>query len=146
MNAPNNDLRVKFWDLGPKRPEAPDAPTAPAKAKDMTAGEFAALEVEHEDAVEDYKRALRNYSAQRKEYDTWRERVGGPVQLENWSVDVREALERDPERFVRELPKGMKPGRQHYENMERARQQKLDVEDAARRDPQFGEKAQGVAA
>lgn len=146
MNAPNDNLRVKFWDLGPERPIAPDAPVKPEHPKGTSAADIAVAEVEYEDAIEQYKQDLRAYSARKKEHDHWRTTIGGPVQIESWSVDMQDAFARDPRRYAKELPKGYKPGKQHYENEERDRRKQLDTEEAARRDPQFGTQAQGAPA
>jgi hypothetical protein len=116
VNAPNDNLRVKFWDLGPERPIAPDAPVKPEHPKGTSAADIAVAEVEYEDAIEQYKQDLRAYSARKKEHDHWRTTIGGPVQIESWSVDMQDAFARDPRRYAKELPKGYKPGKQHYEN------------------------------
>jgi hypothetical protein len=145
-HAPNNNLKAKVWDLGPQRPQQPIAPVMPERTAKMTDADFAILEIEYEDGLEDYKKALRAYSAARKEYDRWREQVGGPMVLDMWSVDSKDATARDPNRYMLELPKGMKPGKAHMEQLERERAREEELAAAADRDPQFGTKAQGVAA
>lgn len=142
MNVENNNLKQKVWDLGPTRPEAPVAPVAPLEAefKGKTAvADLAVAQIQFEDALVDYKTSLRNYAASRTAYDKWRSENGGPVELEMWSFNAREALARDPARYSRSLPKDAKPGRTHEAN-QRSAEQRL-VEDAvlARKDPHFGE-------
>ena len=62
----------------------------------------------------------------------------GPVGIEMWSIDARDALKRDPERFVVKLPKGMKPGPAHERNQERAARARDELAAAAAKDPVFG--------
>ena len=149
MNEPNNNLKVKIWDLGPTRPAAPEAPIAPVETDFKGAtriADFAVAQVKFEDALVDYKTALRAYAAEREAYDKWRRETGGPVEIEMWSVNAKEAELRDPKRYTRKLPKGHKPGHAHLENERRATARKQEEAVAAQKDPHFGKGPQHEAA
>lgn len=143
MNAPNNNLKVQIWDLGPERPVMPKAPEEPKPG--LKAAELALAQVEHEDALASYKQALRDYGVAKKEYERWQTQVGGPVELSMWSVDAADAMERQPGRFVANLPRGLKPGKAHFDNIKREEERQAELARQAERDPQFG-KQQGAAA
>ena len=142
MNVENNNLKQKVWDLGPVRPEAPKPPVAPEEASFKGASKVADYEVakiQFDDALIDYKSALRIYADRMAEYSKWRRDNGGPVEIEMWSVNAREALANDPERYRRALPKGEKPGKTDHENKRKAELRLIEDAAAAKRDPHFGE-------
>jgi hypothetical protein len=125
-----------LWDLGPVRPIAPVAPVAPTKQGDET--EFALAQVKYEDGLEDYKKALRNYGVVKREWDHWRQQVAGPIKIYNWAIEVVRMCELFPERYVLDLPKGIKPGRAQEENEEREANEEYERLTARKNDPQFG--------
>lgn len=129
-------MREKIWDLGPQAPKAPAKPEPP-KGKDGDPDyELAKVEFEHALAI--YREDLLAYGRQTKEYREWKKRDGGPVQIDLWTVDANEAMRRDPDRYVKSLPRGTKPGRAHFENLEREKAREEDLEADRKRDPQFG--------
>ena len=62
----------------------------------------------------------------------------GPLQLIMRSVNARDALARDPERYVLKLPRGVKPGPAHLEAEARRKEEANDYASIAARDPVFG--------
>lgn len=132
--------KVDVWDTGPSRPLAPSAPVdVDIKLK---GADKAAAEVEYEDACERYKGALRAFTQAKADYGEWHASNGGPLKVELWGVDARFAIDKEPDRFKLDLPKGVKPGRAQLESEANA---ELEAEAAQRQqaaDPQFG---QGVA-
>ena len=127
---------VKFWDLGPVRPVAPDAPLPPNDK--LKGAELDLAKIQYDDALEDYKIALRRFAADRKIYDDWRKASGGPVQIERNPVVAREAMFRDPDRFVMTLPRGAKPGRVDAENKRKQYDREAALKADAKKDPHFG--------
>jgi hypothetical protein len=125
-----------LWDLGPTRPNEPIAPTAPDKTGSAT--EQALAQIQYEDAVEDYKKGLRAYGALKREYDHWRMQIGGPVKIYNWTVEVVRMVVAFPERYVLDLPRGIKPGKAQIENEEREANEEYERLAARKQDPQFG--------
>ena len=125
-----------LWDLGPVRPTAPVPPTAPVKAGDDT--EFALAQVKYEDGLEDYKKQLRKYGLDKREWDHWRQQVAGPIKIYHWATDVVRMCAEWPERYVLDLPKGIKPGRTQEENEEREANEEYERLTARKNDPQFG--------
>ena len=92
----NKNNRVDLWDLGPQvGPRPPAAPEEPDKSK-LKGVELAAAEVAFEDATEDYRNSLRAWNAARKEHRDWLDRIGGPVKLQMWHVEAKEAMEIEP--------------------------------------------------
>lgn len=136
----------KFWDLGPKRPETPKQPVGPvppaeglkgvAKAEAETRYELA--KVEFEDALIDYKAGLRSYGADLKAFEAWRKANGGPILIERNPVVAREAIQRDPDRYMQTLPKGMKPGFGHAANQQQQADRAKALAADAAKDPHFG--------
>lgn len=139
MNIPNNNLKAKVWDLGPSRPQPPEAPVAPVETdyKGKVA-DFAVAQIQFEDALIDYKTNLRSYASARDAYDKWRSECGGPVEIEMWSVLAAEALQRDPQRYSRKLPRGVKPGHAHEQNQNKAQLRLIEDAATAEKDPHFG--------
>ncbi len=141
FNRFKKNNKVDLWDTGPSRPIAPKEPPKP-DAK-LTGADKAAAEVEFEDACERYKQQLRDYATAKRAHLDWHDAKGGPVKVEFWGVDARHALEVEPERYRLDLPRGTKPGRAQIEAEEMAQAEAEAMEQAHRRDPQFG---QGQAA
>ena len=129
---------VDLWDIGPVRVAAPVAPTAPVESKDLKGADLALAQIHYEDALEDYKLALRSYGAAKQAFAKWQQINGGPRKVELWSTDAVHALTADPERYFLELPKGMKPGRAQTEADARAAMTEQELIDEASKDPQFG--------
>ena len=68
--------------------------------------------------------------------DLWDIKIdGGPVRVEFTGILAREALQRDPERFMFELPKGIRPGPLQQEADERAAAEQAELEAAQQQDP-----------
>lgn len=65
----------------------------------------------------------------------------GPVKLERTAIIAREALQRDPERFKLELPRGTKPGPAQVAAETRAAEIAAE-ENAEQPDPVFGRGSQ----
>lgn len=129
---------VDLWDLGPVRVSAPVPPTEPVESKDLKGADLALAKIHYEDALEDYKLALRAYGAAKTEHSKWHQANGGPRKVELWSTDAVHALTADPERYFLELPKGQKPGRAQIEADERAAMTEQELQDAREKDPVFG--------
>lgn len=69
------------------------------------------------------------------------EAVDGPVKIERTGILAREALQRDPDRYKLELPRGVKPGQAQFDAEERAREEQAEAE-AEAPDPVFGQRNQ----
>jgi len=136
MPMPQQSMREKIWDLGPEPPKPPAAPEQP-KGKDGDP-DYELAKLHYVQALEGYKIDLQAYGRQRDEYQRFARENGGPIQIERWGVEVEEAMARDPNRYRRELPRGMKPGKAHFDNIERQRLRADEMEADRRRDPQFG--------
>ena len=127
---------VDLWDIGPKVPTAPVVPEQPdAKLK---GAELALAQIHYEDAMEDYKLALRRWGKDKADYAAWRREFGGPIKIDMWSTDAKHALEVDPERYFLELPKGIKPGKAQADADEAAAMSVAELNEAREKDPQFG--------
>jgi fructosamine-3-kinase len=133
---------VTLWDVGPVRPVAPVAPEAPAQSKDLKGADLALAQIHYEDALEDYKLALRSYGAAKIEHSKWHQANGGPLKVEQWSTDAAHALTVDPQRYFLELPKGMKPGKAQAEADRVAEMSEAELSEARDKDPQFGKGTQ----
>jgi hypothetical protein len=134
------DGKCPIWDLGPERPIAPTAPVEPKKTGKAADDDLAS--VLFEDAREDYKAALRVYGRDKKEYDYWRESVGGPRIVYLWGADAIHACGNFPNRYVVNLAPGMKPGRAQLAAEAQAAEEKIALQELIERDPQFGSKPQ----
>lgn len=132
------DDHVDLWDIGPVRVEAPAAPVEPVESKDLKGADLALAKIHYEDALEDYKLALRAYGAAKQEHTRWHRENGGPVKVNFWSTDAVHALETEPKRYFLELPKGMKPGEAQARADEVAAMTEQELKDAREKDPQFG--------
>ena len=127
---------VDIWDLGPVRPIPPDAPVEPKKTG--RAADDALAAQQHEDGLEDYKKKIKLYATMRKEWDDHRAGVGGPVKLEMWPRDANECVANHPDRWAKDLPPGMKPGKGQAE-LDAAAAKKAEENTKIReRDPHMG--------
>lgn len=132
------DGKIDLWDMGPPRPTAPEPPKAPDLDK-LKGADKALAEVQHEDAVEAHKGALRAYGSAKEHHRQWHETNGGPLKVELWAVDARHALEVEPDRFKLDLPKGHKPGAVQVAADEAAARLAEELDRARTSDPQFGQ-------
>jgi hypothetical protein len=133
--------KVDLWDMGPGRPVPP---VPPAEVDGRFKGhELALAQIEYEDAMEAYKGKLRDFGLQKRAHDKWHTENGGPLKIEFWGVDARAALDKGPDRFKLELPRGQKPGRAQIEAEEMAKAEGLELDTLRDRDPNFG-KPQGI--
>lgn len=134
--------KVDIWDLGPLRPDAPKEPK-PVDEK-LKGAELAIAQVELEDALDLYKRELRVYAANKREYERWHRENEGPVKVELWGVDANFAIGKEPVRYKLDLPKGQKPGKAQVMAEEMAKAEGVELAAARDRDPNFG-KPQGIS-
>jgi hypothetical protein len=127
---------VDVWDLGPERPTAPDAPAEPKKtgraADDAVAGQ------EYEDAIAEYKKDLKTYTALKREYDEHRANVGGALKVEMWPTDANDAILNHPGRWAKTLPPGAKPGKGQAAAEELAAKRGEEIAKIKERDPHMG--------
>lgn len=143
-------LRVWLWDTGPRRAIAPKRPDVP-KGKEGSP-EYDLAIIEFKESLEDYEAALKAYSKAKKEYAKWQADMGGAIETQWWYVDAQDALARDPNRYYvsartrghshlpnRGLPTGVKEGHGQAEIERRRREGDMDLDEARRRDPVFGE-------
>lgn len=129
---------VSLWDIGPVRPEPPVKPVEPVESKELKGADLALAKIEYEDALDQYRDALRIYGEQKKEHKAWHDRNGGPLKVSLWSTYAVDALTRDPERYFLELPKGQKPGKAQAEADRIAAMSEAELKEAREKDPQFG--------
>lgn len=135
LNRMKSSGKVELWDLGPQfAPKPPAAPEEPDKAK-LRGAELAAAEVAYEDACDHYRDQLRAYNEARKAHRAWQEKNGGPVKVEFWGVDAREAMELEPDRYILDLPRGARPGKAQLEAEERQAAEIEELKKAASLDP-----------
>jgi hypothetical protein len=127
---------VDYWDLGPERPTSPDLPVEPKKTGRAVDDAVAAQG--YEDALADYKNALRRYAAEKREYDNHRLNVGGAMRGETWPI-LGEGMVTDfPGRYVKELPGGAKIGKAHIEAEQRRAEEAKERQRIKERDPHMG--------
>lgn len=129
-------LLVRIWDLGPQKPEVPVKPDLPEGKEGTPAYDLAVIDFEG--ALARYKSGLAAYGQQQKDFVEWHQHYQGPYQFETHSVNAREAIANDPQRYVAELPKGRKPGKWHADQVEQAAERRRDFARTIARDPVFG--------
>lgn len=78
----------------------------------------------------------------KKDEKTGFEITDGPVKIEFNSILAREALQRDPDRYKIDLPRGVKPGPGQIAFEERQRAEAEELEAEANRDPVYGNRSQ----
>lgn len=141
--------KVVLWDLGPKKPEMPERPAAPdGKPGDA---KYDLAMVEFKETLEDYERALKAFRQAKLDFEDFARRYGGPFEIEMWSCDASDSLQRDPKRYCissktrgherrknRGLPIGVSPGHGQAEQERRANEGDSDLMAAMRADPVFG--------
>jgi hypothetical protein len=133
---PNDHVDV--WDLGPKRVDAPAPPVEPVESKELKGADFALAKIHYEDALETYRADLRGYGAAKVEFKKWHDVNGGPIKTSMWSTDAKQAINTEPERWVLDLPRGMKPGKSQIEADALAEMSEQELQEARDKDPQFG--------
>jgi len=129
---------VALWDIGPVRVEPPTTPVEPVESKELKGADLALAMIHYEDALEEYRTALRAYGEAKKEFKAWHDRNGGPVKVSMWSTYAVDALTVDPKRYFLELPKGQKPGKAQAEADRIAEMSEAELREARDKDPQFG--------
>lgn len=128
--------KVDVWDLGPEKPTSPDAPAEPKKTG--RAADDAVAAQEYEDAIAEYKKALKSYTALKREYDEHRANVGGALKVEMWPVDANECLNLHAGRYAKMLPAGAKPGKGQAAAEEAAAKRGEEIAKIKERDPHMG--------
>jgi len=150
---------VYLWDAGPTAPTQPKRPIPPRGKEGEP--EYDLAVIDFREALSVYEAELKAFSARKAEYARWEAQVGGAEEIKMWSVDARDALDRDS-LAVKEkrqssrryfisartrgfgslpnggLPDNMKPGARHFANLERERDGDSDLAAARRADPVFG--------
>lgn len=156
----NASLRVWVWDCGPEKPVPPERPIAPKGVEGDP--EYDLAKLDFRELLEKYDDDLRRYGEQKKEYAEFQKRMGGPVEIWQWSVDARDTFRHDARaveqgrqkklRYYlssrtrgyeklknRGLPVGIKPGHGHQANLERQIAGDKEFIAALKADPQFGQ-------
>lgn len=136
INTDKQSLLVCIWDLGPHAPVIPAKPSLPEGKEGSPAYDLALIDFNAELAA--YKNALAAYGQAVKDFTEWHKVYAGPYEFETHSVNAREALANDPERYVAELPKGRKPGKWHAEEQQRRKDLQRNFAQIVARDPVFG--------
>jgi hypothetical protein len=90
-----------IWDLGPQRPRELDAPL------DQPPADAVADRAIYEEEILHRAEVFRAYGA---EHAAWLEANGGAVQMSMHATSAAEALQRDPRRYVVDLPREVQPG------------------------------------
>jgi hypothetical protein len=127
---------VDYWDLGPERPTSPDPPAEPKKTGRAVDDAVAAQG--YEDALADFKNALRRYAAEKREYDNHRMSVGGAMRGETWPILAEGMVTDFPGRYVKELPPSAKIGKAHIEAEQRRAEEAKERQRIKERDPHMG--------
>ena len=130
---------VDVWDLGPERPTSPDAPAEPKKTGRAVDDAVAAQE--YEDAIAEYKKALKVYTVLKREYDEHRANVGGALKVEMWPTDANSCIVTHPGRYAKTLPAGAKPGKGQAAAEEVAIKRGEEIARIKERDPHMGKGA-----
>jgi hypothetical protein len=153
-------MQVVLWDVGPSAPVPPERPEAP-RGKDGDL-EFEIAKIDAREQIAEYGTEVQRYKRDRDEFEHWHTRNGGPIEIQMWSVDARDALGHDA-RAVREgrqsklryhlssktrgyghlenggLPPGVTPGHGHEANVQRQLADAHALAIARRNDPVFGD-------
>lgn len=137
-------MMVRVWDLGPSVPDTPDKPALPTGKEGSPEHDLALIDFKA--AIANYETALKAFGQAKKDFAEWQKTYGGPYEKEMYSVDAREALEIEPERYLvsddrlpnHGLPKGRKPGKWHHEEKQRQEELRRFTAQQRARDPVFG--------
>lgn len=155
-------MQVWLWDCGPTEPDLPEPPEAPTGKEGDPKFDLQKLQFRRK--LKHYEDALLAYEKNLADFKDWQTRYGGPIELQFWSCDARDALLNDKaavdegrqvaaryhishrtrgyEKVVNMgLPEGVKPGRSHQENMRREADRAADLHQAMMADPVFGQEA-----
>lgn len=149
-NATDNAaMMVVLWDLGPQKPEPPVRPEAPQGKEGTPAYDLAM--VDFRQSLEEYDAALKAHKQAKTDFADFEKRYGGPYEISMWSCDAEDALSRDPTRYCISsktrghgrkhnggLPRHLKPGHGHEENLRREAEGYADAAAVRRTDPVFG--------
>lgn len=149
LEADQQTMKVRLWDLGPRESEIPARPELPKGKEGSPEYDLAMIDFRGE--LANYETALKAYGQAKKDFAAWQATYGGPYEVEMYSVDAREALELDKERYLvsddrlgnHGLPKGRKPGEWHFKEKQRQEELRRLSAQARSRDPVFG--SQGAA-
>lgn len=141
--------KVVLWDLGPGKPVMPKRPDVPEGKPGEPKYDLAMIEFK--EVADDYARALAAFRQAKIDFEDWQKRYGGPYEIEQWSCDAQDTLQRAPGRYVishktrghghlknHGLPPGVKPGHGQAEQERRAAEGDADLNAARRADPVFG--------
>lgn len=131
-----NSMLVRIWDLGPHLAEMPVKPDLPKGKEGSPEYELALIDFEGELAT--YKVKLATFGRMKKEHAEWHSTYHGPYEFETHSVNAREAIQNEPDRYVAELPKGRKAGKWHTEEKQRQADARRTFAQTVARDPVFG--------
>lgn len=153
-------MQVWLWDCGPTEPDLPEPPDAPTGKEGDPKFDLARLQFKRQ--LKRYEDSLLAYERNMAEFKDWQTRYGGPIELQFWSCDARDALNNDA-RAVKEgrqpairyhlssrtrgheklknfgLPAGLKPGHGHQAAMERQIAGEKEFLAALKADPVFGQ-------
>lgn len=142
-------MMVRLWDLGPSESEIPGKPELPTAKEGSPAYDLAMIDFRAD--LANYETALKAFSKAKKDFAEWQATYGGPYEVEKYSVDAREAMQIEPDRYLvsddrlpnHGLPKGRKPGHWHIAEVQRQEEMRRFTAQQRDRDPVFG--SQGAA-
>ncbi len=102
-----------IYDIGPQPPIAPTKPQVLLDEKPLPPGAEGDPRIEpelrrHREREAGHARALANFKAERAAWE--RDRGGGAIEMACGAVPGAEMNERDPARYVKTLPAGVKLG------------------------------------